>query len=106
MKNKFYIKQKKGKYYCLTVSFRWRKMNSEKLDLDLIRNTPHWSIGTPARENFPTISHNLKIIQPNILNWRTIKQTLIINYITNDPNIIVLNSHGLKPREEQKNSRL
>ncbi len=70
--------------------------------MGLIRNVPHWSIETLARENFPTISHNLKIIQHNILNWRTNKQTLIINYITNDPDIIVLNSHGLKSSEELK----
>ena len=36
------------------------------------------------------------------MNWRTHKQTLILNYIANDPDIILLNSTGLKSNEELK----
>ncbi len=76
-------------------------MNTGKSDLVWIRSVLQWSIETLARENF-LISFNLKIIQHNILNWKTNKQTLLPNYITNDPDIILLNSHGLKSNEELK----
>ncbi len=48
------------------------------------------------------INNEIKIIQNNVLNWKTNKQSLITDYISNNPDIILLNSHGLKSNEELK----
>ncbi len=42
----------------------------------------------------------LKIIQHNVLNWTTKKQSQIPNYVSNNPDLILLNSHGVKSSEE------
>ncbi len=47
-------------------------------------------------------NYNLKIIQHNVLNWRTNKHSLLPNYINNNPDLILINSHGLKSNEELK----
>ena len=45
---------------------------------------------------------NIKVIQHNVLHWRTNKETLIINYLKHNPDILLLNSHGLKSEEQLK----
>ncbi len=68
----------------------------------MIRSAPLWTNESHVYGNFLAISYNLKIIQHNILNWKTNKQTLLPNYIAHDPDIILLNSHGFKPNDELK----
>ena len=57
---------------------------------------------TLAAGNTAIIINTLKIIQHNVLNWRTNKQSLITNYLEVKPEIILLNSHGLKSNESLK----
>ncbi len=59
-------------------------------------------IETLASERLPTIGYNLKIIQHNVLNWKTNKYSLIPNYLSINPDIILISSHGLKSKEELK----
>ena len=47
-------------------------------------------------------NNEIKIIQHNVLNWKTNKQSLLINYKFNNPDIILINSHGLRSYEELK----
>ena len=41
-------------------------------------------------------------MQHNVLNWKTNKQSLITNFLDTKPDIILLNSHGLKTSEPLK----
>ncbi len=41
-------------------------------------------------------------MQHNVLNWKTNKHSLIPNYVSCNPDIILINSHGLKSNEELK----
>lgn len=47
-------------------------------------------------------NHKLKILQHNALNWGTNKQSLIPYYVANNPDLILINSHGLKSNESLK----
>ncbi len=69
-------------------------MNSGKSDQDWKRKGHPLKIESHARENRLIISHNLKIIQHNILNWKTNKQLLIPDYL--------LNNHDLIPISKKK----
>ena len=55
-----------------------------------------------AAENIVTIINTLKIIQHNVLNWRTNKHSLITYYLQVKPEVILINSHGLKTNESLK----
>ena len=44
----------------------------------------------------------ITVLQHNTLHWRTNKSNLIITYKTIDPDIILLNSHGVKTEEPLK----
>ena len=45
---------------------------------------------------------NITIIQHNVLYWSTNKQSLISNYLSVNPDVILLSSHGLKDNQELK----
>ena len=47
-------------------------------------------------------TNTLKVLQHNVLHWRTHKEALTINYLQHNPDIILLNSHGLKTNEPLK----
>lgn len=49
-----------------------------------------------------TTIKSIKVLQHNVLNWRTNKEALILNYTKHNPDILLLNSHGLKTRETLK----
>lgn len=46
--------------------------------------------------------YSLKIVQHNILNWRTNKDSVMYNFSQINPDIILINSHGLKDSESLK----
>lgn len=46
-----------------------------------------------------TIPHSLTVIQHNVRNWSTVKHGLVNTYTAIDPDIILLNSHGIKTTE-------
>ncbi len=48
------------------------------------------------------INSSLVVIQHNVLNWRTNKESLIENYLKVKPDLILINSHGLKNNESLK----
>lgn len=48
------------------------------------------------------MSEILTIIQHNVMNWRTNKHSLIDNYLEVSPDLILINSHGLKSNESLK----
>ncbi len=57
---------------------------------------------TRASLNIPTFNYSLKIIQHDVLNWKTNKHSLIPNYLTHNPDLILINSRGLKSGEDLK----
>ncbi len=46
--------------------------------------------------------HSLTIMQHNILNWKTNKSSVMHNFLQVNPEIILINSHGLKDNEPLK----
>ena len=50
---------------------------------------------------YNTIS-SLTIVQHNVLSWKSNKNSLIDNYLKVSPDIILINSHGLKSTEHLK----
>ena len=48
------------------------------------------------------MTNTLTIIQHNVLNWQTNKTSLIDNYLKVSPDLILINSHGLKPMDSLK----
>ena len=50
----------------------------------------------------PTSLKSIKVIQHNVLHWRTNKETLTLNYLQHNPDILLLNSHGVKTTEPLK----
>ena len=47
-------------------------------------------------------TNSFTIVQHNVLNWNTNKQSLLTNYLQTKPDIILINSHGLKNTEPLK----
>ena len=44
----------------------------------------------------------LTVYQHNVMNWKTNKTSLIDNYLKTSPDLILINSHGLKSTEPLK----
>ncbi len=48
------------------------------------------------------MTSNLTIIQHNVMIWKTNRNSLIDNYLSVSPDLILINSHGLKSNEVLK----
>lgn len=49
-----------------------------------------------------TTLNTIKVLQHNFLHWRTNKESLILSYLQHSPDILLLNSHGVKSIEPLK----
>ena len=55
------------------------------------------------KDNLATnIMDKITVLQHNTLHWKTHKNNLILSYQTIDPDLILLNSHGVRNEETLK----
>ena len=48
------------------------------------------------------MNNTITVLQHNVLHWQTNKHTLIPHYKEINPDILLINSHGLKSNEQLK----